>query len=57
MWWEERAEEVSTGKKGGCLGRELAEPFSAEPAAKNVGEEEGPALENGPSLRDGVEAM
>ena len=39
------------------MGWEFAEPFSAQPTAEDMGEQEGPALLGGPSLRDGVEPM
>ena len=35
----------------------LTQPLSAEPASKNVGEQEGPALLDGPSLRDGIHTL
>ena len=36
--------------------RAVSEPFSAQPASQNVGEQQRPALLDGPSLRDGVYA-
>ena len=47
---------VSAGEQRFGFGREGAEPFSAEPMAKDVGQEQGPALFLGPLLRNGVEA-
>lgn len=39
------------------MGWEFAKPFSAQPTAEDMGEQEGPALLDGPSLRDGVEPL
>ena len=47
----------SAGEEQGGLGWEFAQPFSAQPAAEDMGEQEGPALVDGPSLRNGVEPM
>lgn len=45
------------GEEEGGLGWKFAEPFSAQPAAEDMGEQEGPALLGGPSLRHGVESL
>ena len=37
--------------------REFAKPFAAQPVAENMGEQQCPALLDGPLLRDGVEAL
>ena len=47
----------STREEEGGLGWKFAEPFSAEPAAEDIRQEERPTLVYGPLLRDGVESL
>src|ERR1700683_825068 len=47
--------ESAREKKGGLV-RQGAQPFAAQPVAKDVGQKQGPALVDSPLLRDGVKA-
>ena len=48
---------TAAGAEEGGLGWEFAEPFSAQPAAEDLGGQEGPALLGGPSLCNDVAAL